>query len=99
MKNKRKLIISLIKDNLINTKLVLGLTDMGLDAGHYYLHLSETIMNLLKIKSVSDGQYKVYQDLCEKVVEIDIYNHPEQLDVLAKDVYKRLLILKHQNNN
>lgn len=32
-----KLIISLIKDDLINSKLINGLIDLGMDAGAHYL--------------------------------------------------------------
>lgn len=33
-KNKKELIISLIKDNLKNTRLVKGLDELGLDSGN-----------------------------------------------------------------
>lgn|GEM_PF-6801317 len=45
MENK-KLILSLIKNDPINSKLVYGLSDLGFDAGCYFLHLSETIFSL-----------------------------------------------------
>lgn len=47
MKNKEKLILSLIKDDLINVKLVNGLNEAGLNADNYYLHLSDTIFKLM----------------------------------------------------
>ena len=90
---KKKLILSLIRDNLVNTKLVLGLTALGLsDSGHYHLHLSETITNLLGIK-ISDSQYENYLNLYSKAVEIDIVEHAEQLDALAEKIYNELILL------
>ena len=46
-KNKKKLIISLIKDDLINAKLVNRLNEIGLCADDYFLHLSDTIFKLM----------------------------------------------------
>lgn len=47
---KEELIISLIKDHLTNTRLVSGLTAIGLDPYHYDLHLGTTIFKLIGIK-------------------------------------------------
>ena len=35
----KELIISLIKDDLVNNKLLNGLMAIGLDPGNYFLHL------------------------------------------------------------
>lgn len=48
--NNKELIVSLIKDNLINTRLVHGLDLLGLDSGNYHIHLSQTIFNLIGIE-------------------------------------------------
>lgn len=44
---KEKLVISLIKDDLINLKLIYGLRDLGIDTNEYYLHASDTVFELL----------------------------------------------------
>ena len=61
MKNKQ-LILSLIKDDLVNAKLVYSLNALGLNASSYFLHLSETVFQLLKIKEDerSDELYERY---------------------------------------
>lgn len=38
------IIISLIKENLTNIRLILGLESLGLDAGKYYLNLIQTFL-------------------------------------------------------
>ncbi len=48
-KIKRRLILSLIKDDLINSKLVNSLGDIGINADDYLLHLSDTNFKLSKI--------------------------------------------------
>lgn len=47
LKNKKWLIFSLIKDNLINRKLVNSLNDIRLTADDYRLNLSDTIFKLI----------------------------------------------------
>lgn len=49
------LVLSLIKDDLINNKLINGLNTLGLSAGDYHLHLSETILNLIGLDTESDA--------------------------------------------
>lgn len=92
MKNK-KLIHSLIKDNLIHNKLILGLSELGLDAGHYHLHLNETILKLSGIKTDSDN-LDPYLDLYEDVMQIDIED-AKQLNKLTDKIYSHLMQLKN----
>lgn len=87
---KKALILSLIKDNLINTRLVLGLKDMNLsDAGHYHLHLSDTILKLMGVE-VKDSQYEKYLNLFNQVKRVDIVSQPEKLDRLAEQIYRTI---------
>lgn len=90
---KQKLILSLIKDNLINTKLVNGLNAMGLDASPYSLHLSETIFELLGFEDSkrSDQVFEYYLELVEKVNGINISQSQEALDVLTIEIYGELV--------
>jgi hypothetical protein len=46
-KKEKKLVISLIKDDLVNRKLLIGLDDLGLRPTDYYLNLSDTIFSLI----------------------------------------------------
>jgi tRNA G18 (ribose-2'-O)-methylase SpoU len=84
----KKIILSLIKDDLLSTRLVLGLEALGLDAGKYYLHLSETIFLIMGIED--EGLYKKYIEKSRTVMWIDVAKQPERLDKLVGKLYKML---------
>jgi len=94
--NKKKLVISLIKDDLINTKLVYGLEAMGFDALHYCLHLSETIFNLMELDGGwnSEPIAEYYYETSKKVKRLDIKNSNKPVDRLANEIYDGLVKLK-----
>lgn len=94
--NKKQLIVSLIRDDLVSTRLVNGLGALGLDAGHYSLHLSETILRLLgfthhQLYTVFNQYLKLTQ-LAQHVPR----NNPAKLNQLALEIYHALLTLKPQ---
>lgn len=87
---KKNLILSLIKDDLTNLKLVYSLNALGLAADHYTLHAGSTVINLMKINAtglqwehIHDG----YLERTRKVTQIDIHESPMLLDALAKEIY------------
>lgn len=87
----REHIISLIKDDLINYKLVSSLNDMGLDAHNYFLHLSETIFELMGFgKDTSDDIFESYMKYLKKVKRLNIKRSHVSLDALAKKIYEDL---------
>jgi hypothetical protein len=97
--NLKTLIISLIKDDLINLKLVYSLNSLGLSADGYTLYLGTTIINLMKIKAnrlqwehIHDG----YLERTRKVTQIDIQESPRLLEALANEIYSYLK--KHQKS-
>lgn len=61
--SQKELIISLIKDDLTITHLVLGLDALGLDANRYYLHLNETIFCLLEIAPDREDVFEHYRTI------------------------------------
>lgn len=90
---KKNLILSLIKDDLTNLKLVYSLNALGLAADNYTLHAGSTIINLMKINAsglqwehIHDG----YLERTRKVTQIDIQESPMLLDALAKEIYAYL---------
>lgn len=91
----RELIISLIKDDLRNTKLVNGLNRIGLKAEDYYLHLSDTIFNLMGFKDnpQTDALIEFYYEYSNKVEECDFSLNSTQLDEMAEEVFERLYFL------
>lgn len=92
-KNKKELIISLIKDNLKNTRLVIGLDKLGLDSCKYHLQLSDTVFKLIGFKS-DEHEEKVFEEYVKasaKVSSIDIFTNPEKLESLANKIYENLI--------
>lgn len=84
----KKLVLSLIKDDLLSTRLILGLEALGLDSGKYYLQLSEIIFLLMGIKN--EALYKKYINESKTVMQVDAFKHPKQLNKLAIKLYKML---------
>lgn len=98
MKNKKQkwLILSLIKDDLISSKLVNSLYDAGLDPNNYILNLTDTIFKLVGIKHTRTNEfiYENYLGLIKKVKNINISQDPDRLDSLAEEMYSYLLYEK-----
>jgi|SRR5882757_8409095 len=92
-KQKEQLIISLIKYDLINTKLVNGLSQLGLNADAYYLHLGSTVLNLMGFaqRTKREAMFNRYMALTARANEIDISQSNKPMDVLALEVYAALL--------
>lgn len=87
---QKDIIVNLIKDDLIHTRLVYGLETLGLNAGNYYLNLNETIFKLAGIKENKEDFFEKYIEECRKVHSVDIINNPELLNDMAIHLYKEL---------
>jgi hypothetical protein len=88
----KKLILSLIRDDLINSKLTIGLSALDLDPTIYFLHLSETIFMLMGIKEDKQGEelFEYYLELKQKIKAIDFTKSYKALDRLALNIYTKL---------
>lgn len=88
---KDHLIISLIKDDLIHSRLINGLNILGLDASPYFLHLSDLIFQLMGLddKSNNEELYQEYLKLAKKTSMIEVEDD-EALSKLALEIYIRL---------
>ena len=97
-RKQRKLIISLIKDDLINSKLANGLSDMGLKGDDYLLHLSDTIFKLVGIKDTLHNEfiYETYLEMTARAKYIDITQGHDSLNNLVEEIYSYLL---NENRN
>jgi hypothetical protein len=87
---KKDLILALIKDDLINSKLVHSLNSIGLEADSYHLHSSITVMNLVKINTTPlrwEEIHDKYLDKVKKVLQLDIQESPRLVDALAQEIY------------
>jgi hypothetical protein len=97
MKKNKNIILSLIKDDLTNTQLIDGLNNIGLDAGKYYLNISESFFALMDFGNYDQETklYNDYFDFAEEAVASPLKN-PEQLDAIELEVYNKLLLEKEK---
>ena len=95
-RSNKNLIISLIRDNLISTKLINGLNALGMETIHFTLNLSETIFELMEFdkSDKSDKIFEYYLELLDKVNHINISTQQDRLNELAKNIYRRLYLKK-----
>lgn len=86
---KKKLIITLIKDHLINTRLVDGLASLGFH-NDYTIYAGDMVFKLMGISSEHEDLYEEFLDWSKEVTKVDIYKFPRYLDSVAKMIYKSL---------
>lgn len=90
-------IIKLIRDCLINFKLVSGLNALGINADDYHLYLGDTIFELMGFTS-KDNSDLIYENVffanCEKIKHISFALSTEELDVLSEAIYKELVFAR-----
>lgn len=91
MKDKN-IIISLIKDDLIYTKLIHGLEALGLSALNYHLHLCETVFEIMGFPQDESAQPALEYYLAElkKANRFNINGSQQAFDKLAHSIYTEL---------
>jgi hypothetical protein len=95
--DKKELVIRLIKDNLINLKLVYGLNHLGLIADDYHLNLGDTIFKLMGFEASEQSDLifeTVFMGNSEKITQIAISGSKDELDLLSMEIYNELLFAK-----
>ena len=98
---RKKLVIHLILNDLVNNKLVTGLQAMGIDASDYYLYLSNAVFELMGFgkEAHTVELYEFYSTLSLKALAIDLKgNACKALAPLAKEIYKELK-KKHKSSS
>ncbi len=88
---QKEIIIRLLKDHLIHTKLLKGLENLGLIADDYYLHLSDTIFKMIGIGNEKEELYLAYLDWCTMISHTDIFRDQKLLNSYALAIYDVLL--------
>lgn len=91
--DQKKLILSLIKDDLIHLKILYSFEKLGFYSDCYCLHLSSTVFELIGYKSSkkSDKMFNRYLKLSEKVLLIDITGSNKLLERLAMEIYEEIV--------
>ncbi len=89
---EEQLILRLIKDDLINTRLINGLNELGLNAENYFSHLSSTIFKLMGFEdnAATEVVYERYLELTKAVKYISINESQKALDEMAFSIYQEL---------
>lgn len=90
-------ILTLLKNDLINTRLLGGLNNLGLEADNYVLNLNDLVFELLELEDtpeVKDQFYAVYQERIDEIVSQDAEEWEDALSLLPADIYKTLLAFK-----
>lgn len=88
---QKDIILRLLKDHLIHTRLINGLENLGLIADDYYLHLSDTIFKMIGISDENEELYEAYLDWCTKISDSEIFRDQKLLDNYAVEIYTVLL--------
>ncbi len=97
-----KIIIRLIRDHLINIKLVSGLNLLGLNANDYSLYLGNTIFLLMGLEEKEQADFifeNVFLANSEKVKHINFAYDTKELDELSKLIYEELVLMKRLTHN
>lgn len=88
MSNKQ-LILALIKDDLINSCLITRLNKAGLDAGAYFLDLSDTVFDLFGFEDNERTEiiYKRYLKMTRRATPTVVKDRNKKLNSLALEIY------------
>lgn len=89
--DQQEIIIRLIKDHLVNTRLITGLYNLGVYADDYQLHLSDTIFKMLGIPDENEELYLVYLDWCARISQTEVLRDQKLLEEYAREIYGVLL--------
>lgn len=86
---KKKLIINLIANDLINYRLVDGLYRQGIDASAYYGYLAEVALKLMGFTkdACTTELYEQYTALAEKVHDFNLEALYPEAKTLAREIY------------
>lgn len=82
--SRKNLILRLIQDDILNTRLVNGMQELGIDASPYCLHLSDSIFYLLNIKD--EARFKKYMSLTKEAAKLDYSQNVKLLEEKARGI-------------
>jgi hypothetical protein len=88
--DKKKIVINLLKDHLINARLINGLKTLGFQSEDYHLNLSNTIFELLEIDD-KDELFEAYLEWCTQLTEKELLKDTDLLNIYANGMYEMLL--------
>lgn len=89
----------LIKNDLINKRLLGGLNQIGLEADDFLLSLNDMVFELLKLEDTDPKKeefYDLYDTLTSEILKYPPDKWQNSLDRLSKKIFKELLLLKNE---
>ena len=100
IERKKVLLVSLILDDLVHTRLVHGLLVMGLPAEYYAHDVPFTVMELMGFNEEQQHQiFPRYRTWQEEAHSIDISHGNSRMRRLAERIYERLEKMKSSTSN
>lgn len=99
---RKELILSLIKADMRNNKLITGLDNAGALVEDFYTDLGTVILKLVGFGDAErdDDLYDFYVQTMEELIDLEVSEFVEKLNYLAVDFYNELLsekILRQEN--
>ena len=93
---QKELILTLIKTDMRNVKLIKGLENAGALVEHFYSNLNMIVLALIGFKKAqrTDALYALYDKKMDTLIDIDVADFTDRLNQLAHDFYKELLLEK-----
>jgi hypothetical protein len=94
--NNQNLILTLIKSDLRNQKLIRGLDQAGVLAEDFYTDLATPILKLIGFEDSerNDELYEFYDHTVDRLIDLEVNNFLEKQKMLALELYNELLLEK-----
>jgi hypothetical protein len=93
-RDKKAMTIYLIKQDLLNTRIIMGFLAMGIEANDYTTDLSEFIFMLVGVDPEHrqiEEIFKHYMTMIRKVIHLNILIQKNEFDEMANDIYNFLV--------
>lgn len=93
---QKEFILSLIKADMRNIKLISGLDKAGALVEHFYTDLSMVILKLIGFEDAerTDELYAFYDKKMNILIDVSVSEFVDQLNYKAVDFYNELLYMK-----
>lgn len=86
------LLLSLIKDHIVYSRLINGLNATGLDTGHFMLDLSDTIFKLAGLyDDLEENRYDYYLTMVERINHFSFNNWQQEIEPLTREIYETII--------
>lgn len=93
-RERKEIALMLIRDDLVNTKLVDGLCNMDFNAESFYLNISSVVFRLVGIDiddPKNESIYEQYLERCSTAIYVSLKESETSFENLANEIYLFLL--------